>query len=105
MFPAAPCAGRMGVVETSPWPPNPGERKLLKILIAAHPESLGRVELARQSGYSNAKSGGFAAPMARLIELGFVEAVGSGVVRGSDMLFLKRRKRNGKGDNNVYLGA
>lgn len=48
-----------------------GERRLLTLLIAAHPESLQRVELAKQGGYSNAKSGGFAAPLARLIELGF----------------------------------
>ena len=71
-----------------------GERKLLTLLIAAHPESLHRVELAKQGGYSNAKSGGFAAPLARLIELGFVDAVKNGVVRGSEMLFLKGKGRS-----------
>ncbi len=48
-----------------------GERKMLTLLIAAFPESLTRVELAGQAGYSNAKSGGFAAPLARLVEVGF----------------------------------
>ena len=43
---------------------------MLTLLIAAFPESLTRVELAGQAGYSNAKSGGFAAPLARLVELG-----------------------------------
>ena len=71
-----------------------GERRLLTLLIAAHPESLQRVELAKQGGYSNAKSGGFAAPLARLIELGFVDAVKNGVVRGSEMLFLKGKARS-----------
>ena len=70
-----------------------GERKLLTLLISTYPESLTRVELARQGGYSNAKSGGFATPLARLVELGFVEAVRPGVVRGSDLLFLKGKAR------------
>ncbi|MBB5061379.1 hypothetical protein HDF16_006115 [Granulicella aggregans] len=70
-----------------------GERKMLTLLIAAFPESLTRVELAGQAGYSNAKSGGFAAPLARLVELGFVETVRPGVVRGSEMLFLKGKGR------------
>jgi len=70
-----------------------GERKMLTLLIAAFPESLTRVELAGRAGYSNAKSGGFAAPLARLVELGFVEAVRPGVVRGSEMLFLKGKGR------------
>jgi len=70
-----------------------GERKMLTLLIAAFPENLTRVELAGQAGYSNAKSGGFAAPLARLVELGFVEAVRPGVVRGSEMLFLKGKGR------------
>ncbi len=61
-----------------------GERKMLTLLIAAFPESVTRVELAGQAGYSNAKSGGFAAPLARLVELGFVESVRPGVVRGSE---------------------
>ena len=68
-----------------------GERKLLTLLIASYPETLRRVELAEKAGYSNAKSGGFAAPLARLIELGFAEAVSNGIVRGSQMLFLKQR--------------
>ncbi len=51
------------------------------------------VELAGQAGYSNAKSGGFAAPLARLLELGFAEPVRPGVVRGSEMLFLKGKGR------------
>ena len=68
-----------------------GERKLLTILIRAYPKNFTRVELATAGGYSNAKSGGFAAPLARLIELGFVEAVRNGVVRGSEMLFLKSK--------------
>lgn len=46
-----------------------GERRLLGILIVAHPGSLTRVDLAARAGYSNAKSGGLA-PLARLIELG-----------------------------------
>lgn len=71
-----------------------GERKLLTLLIAAHPESLERVELARQGGYSNAKSGGSAAPLARLIEVGFVDAVKNGFVRGSEMMFLKGKVRS-----------
>ncbi len=71
-----------------------GRTKLLALLIATHPESLQRVELTRQGGYSNAKSGGFAAPLARPIELGFVEAVKNGVVRGSEMLFLKGTARS-----------
>ncbi len=70
-----------------------GERKLLTLLIGSYPDTFHRVELARQGGYSNAKSGGFAAPLARLIELGFVESVKNGVVRGSDMLFLKGKGR------------
>jgi hypothetical protein len=70
-----------------------GERKMLTLLIAAFPESLTRVDLAGQAGYSNAKSGGFAAPLARLVELGFVETVRPGVVRGSEMLFLKAKGR------------
>ncbi len=73
-----------------------GERKLLTILIASYPEPLIRVDLATLGGYSNPKSGGFAAPLARLIELGFAESVRSGVVRGSDMLFLKKTSRGGK---------
>ena len=68
-----------------------GERKLLAILIRTYPDSFTRVELATQGGYSNAKSGGFAAPLARLIELGFVETVRNGIVRGSEMLFLKAK--------------
>lgn len=70
-----------------------GERKLLAILIEVHPESLQRVDLAKRASYSNAKSGGFAAPLARLIELGFVEAVKNGVVRASEMLFLRGKAR------------
>ncbi len=66
-----------------------GERKLLTVLIGAYPETFTRVALASAGGYSNAKSGGFAAPLARLIELGFVEAVRNGIVRGSEMLFLR----------------
>lgn len=66
---------------------------MLTLLMAAFPESLTCVELAGQAGYSNAKSGGFAAPLARLVELGFVEAVRPGVVRGSEMLFLKAKGR------------
>lgn len=50
-----------------------GERKLLVLLIASYPETLRRVELAEKAGYSNAKSGGFAAPLARLIELGSID--------------------------------
>ena len=68
-----------------------GERKLLAILIRSYPESSTRVELANQGGYSNAKSGGFATPLARLIELGFVEVVKNGIVRGSEMLFLQTK--------------
>ncbi len=70
-----------------------GERKLLTLLIAVFPKSLSRVDLAAQGGYSNAKSGGFAGPLARLVELGFVEAVKNGVVRGSEMLFLRGKGR------------
>lgn len=66
-----------------------GELKLLTILIGAYPESFTRVDLATAGGYSNTKSSGFAAPLARLIELGFVDTVESGIVRGSEMLFLK----------------
>lgn len=66
-----------------------GERKLLTLLIESYPDEIARVDLAARGGYSNAKSGGFAAPLARLLELGFVENVRSGVVRGSEMLFLK----------------
>ncbi len=73
-----------------------GERKLLAILIGVHPETINRSELATRGGYSNPKSGGFAAPVGRLIELGFAESVRSGVVRGSDMLFLKKGRRGGK---------
>lgn len=58
-----------------------------------YPESLSRVDLADRGGYSNAKSGGFAGPLARLVELGFVEAVRKGVVRVSEMLFLKGKAR------------
>lgn len=65
-----------------------GERKLLPLLNAAYPESLSRVDLAAQGGYSNAKWGGFAGPLARLVELGFVGAVKNGVVRGSEMIRL-----------------
>jgi multidrug efflux pump subunit AcrA (membrane-fusion protein) len=68
-----------------------GERKLLTLLIDSYPEPFRRVDLAEKAGYSNAKSGGFASPLARLIELGFAEAVGHGVVKGSEMLFLNRR--------------
>jgi len=70
-----------------------GERKMLTLLIAAFPESVTRVELAGQAGYSNAKSGGFAAPLARLLDLGFAEPVRPGVVQGSEMLFLKGKGR------------
>jgi len=66
---------------------------VLTLLIAAFPESLTRVELAGQAEYSNAKSGGFSGPLARLVELGFVEAVRPGVFRGSEMLFLKGKGR------------
>ena len=81
-----------------------GERKLLTLLIAVYPESLSRVDLAVQGGYSNAKSGGFAGPLARLVELGFVEAVRNGVVRGSEMLFLKGRC-GGDEANNTKVDA
>lgn len=60
--------------------PGKGERKMLTLLIAAFPESVTRVELAGQAGYSNAKSGGLAAPLARLLDLGFAEPVRPGVV-------------------------
>jgi len=75
-----------------------GERKMLTLLIAAYPESLTRVDLAGQAGYSNAKSGGFAAPLARLMELGFAESVRPGVVRGSEMLFLRGKGRGSEED-------
>jgi hypothetical protein len=75
-----------------------GERKLLMLLIDSYPEEIGRVDLAARGGYSNAKSGGFAAPLARLLELGFVEAVRSGVVRGSELLFLKAKAGKGGRD-------
>ena len=70
-----------------------GERRMLTLLIAAFPETLTRAELARQAGYSNAKSGGFAAPLARLLELGFVEPVRPGVVRESEILLFKGEGR------------
>ena len=70
-----------------------GERKLLTLLIAAYPETLPRAELSQRAGYSNVNSGGFAKPLARLLALGFAEAAGTGIVRGSDMLVLKRKAR------------
>ncbi len=70
-----------------------GERTLLTLLIRAYPESLTREKLSREAGYSNPKSGGFAQPLARLLEPGFAEAAGTGVVRGSDLLVLKRKAR------------
>lgn len=44
--------------------------------------------------YDGLDQGGFAAPLARLIELGFMDAVKNGVVRGSEMLFLKGKVRS-----------
>lgn len=70
-----------------------GKRKMLALLIAVYPEGLTRVDLAAKAGYSNAKSGGFSVPLARLVELGFVETVRPGVVRGREMLFLKGKGR------------
>ena len=81
----------------------PRERELLPLTIGKDGFSLPlelvtstQAILARKrsgKSYSNAKSGGFAGPLARLVELGLVEAVKNGVVRGSEMLFLRGKGR------------
>lgn len=73
-----------------------GEQKLLTLLIAAYPESLTRAELSEKARYKNMKLGGFAELLARLLELGFAEAAGPGVVRGGDMLILKGKSKTSR---------
>jgi hypothetical protein len=50
---------------------------------------LAKADLAAKAGYSNARSGGFSEPIARLIDLGFAEYPERGFIRGSSMLFVR----------------
>jgi uncharacterized protein len=65
------------------------EWKMLDLLIQHYPKAFDRSALAERTGYSNAKSGGFAGPMARLTSLGLAEVPSPGTVRGSDLLFIR----------------
>jgi len=62
------------------------EKKLLRLLLTAHPESIGNVPLAAAAGY-DPESGGFKNPRSRLRTLGLVEYVEPGETRAQDFLF------------------
>ena len=66
-----------------------GEWKMLEVLIHAYPRSVERTKLAETTGYSNAKSGGFAGPLARLISLGLAKVPTPGLVAGTKLLFVE----------------
>lgn len=66
------------------------EWKILENLISCYPAAMDRIGLAKCTGYSNAKSGGFAGPLARLTSLGLAEVPAPGAVRATQLLFLKR---------------
>lgn len=62
------------------------ERRLLKLLIKAHPEPIQSETLAAAAGYDH-NSGGFKNPRSRLRTLGLVEYVGPGETKAQDFLF------------------
>ena len=64
------------------------EWRLLEILIKSYPTAISRAKLAEQTGYSNAKSGGFAGPVAKLTTLGLAKVLSAGMVAGTPMLFV-----------------
>lgn len=65
------------------------EQKLLRALIAIHPQSQTKDELGAVCGYSNIRSGGFSEPLGRLSTLGLVVSPQRGVVAAASTLFLE----------------
>lgn len=66
--------------------------RVLRPLIAAYPESLGRMDLAGQAGYSNLNSTGFAKAVGRLRSLGFIDYPDSQSIVALPVLFLEARR-------------
>lgn len=62
------------------------EKKLLRLLLDAHPEPIGNEELAAAAGY-DPTSGGFKNPRSRLRTFGLVNYPTSGETRANDFLF------------------
>lgn len=62
------------------------EKKLLRLLLDAHPEPMGNEALAAAAGY-DPTSGGFKNPRSRLRTLGLVEYPTGGETRANDFLF------------------
>ena len=65
--------------------------RMLQALVARHPDSLSREELAVSLGYSHAQSRGFRDPLYRLHSLELVEYPSPGLVRAAPIVFLGRR--------------
>lgn len=62
------------------------EKKLLRLLLKAHPDPIGNEELAAAAGY-DPTSGGFKNPRSRLRTLGLVDYPTGGETRAQDFLF------------------
>jgi hypothetical protein len=67
--------------------PKQSER-MLRLLVASH-NDLTRDELAGQLGYSHSQSRGFRDPLYKLHALGLVEYPSSGIVRASDLCYIR----------------
>ncbi len=64
-----------------------GERRLMQVLLTALPHGMSRSRLAADSGYAGTSSGSFTMPLAKLLKMGFADAVDRGVVRANRVLF------------------
>jgi uncharacterized protein len=65
------------------------EQKLLRVILRAYPQPIGKDALGAACGYSNIRSGGFSEPLGRLTTLGLVRAPARGAVVASPALFLE----------------
>jgi hypothetical protein len=67
--------------------PGP-ERKLLRVLLEAYPQSISNEELAAKAGYAMG-GGAYGNPRGRLRSLGLIEYKGKGMVMAKSLLFLE----------------
>jgi len=65
------------------------EAKILRELIAAHPDSMSKEELASRLNYGNPRSGGFTEPLGRLRALGIAEYPQPKFAKAADWLFIE----------------
>jgi uncharacterized protein len=62
--------------------------RILRELIALHPQDVDKAELGTRLGYANVRSGGFTEPLGSLRQLGLIDYPAKGRVRASASLFL-----------------